>query len=86
MCIPAMTSNHLRLIDACYPPSAVLATPTNEHKPNAQELSRLTYYASNRPGKLTKLGTVLEKRTRADARKGGTGHFKSKACVCDSRV
>jgi len=74
-----MNSNHLRLIDACYPPSAVLASAAGDHRPNAQELSRLTYYASNRPGKLTKLGVVLEKRVRADARKAATGHIKAKA-------
>ncbi|KZW04123.1 hypothetical protein EXIGLDRAFT_828046 [Exidia glandulosa HHB12029] len=81
-CMPAsMTSNHVRLIDACYPPSAVLASAAADFRPNAQELSRLTYYASNRPGKLTKLGVVLEKRTRQDARKAATGHVKSKASL-----
>ncbi|EJD53693.1 hypothetical protein AURDEDRAFT_180118 [Auricularia subglabra TFB-10046 SS5] len=76
-----MTSNHVRLIDACYPASAVLASAGTDFRPNAQELSRLTYYASNRPGKLTKLGVVLEKRTRQDARKAATGHVKSKASL-----
>lgn len=79
--MPVMTSNHVRLIDACYPSSAVLASAGTDFRPNAQELSRLTYYASNRPGKLTKLGVVLEKRTRLDARRAAVGHIKSKACV-----
>lgn len=78
-----MTSNHVRLIDACYPSSAVLASAStgSDIRPNGQELSRLTYYASNRPGKLTKLGTVLEKRTRQDARKAALGYLKSKATL-----
>lgn len=74
-----LSPQHVQLVAACYPPSAALLTAGPEYKPNAQELSRLTYYASNRPGKIAKLGSELEKRALGDARKASSGNMKSRA-------
>ncbi|KAF8505667.1 hypothetical protein F5888DRAFT_1650886 [Russula emetica] len=61
--------DHVRLIAACYPPSASLLTSGPHYHPNAQELSRLTYYAANKPGKIQKLSGELQKRIKLEARK-----------------
>ncbi|KAF8681098.1 cellular morphogenesis-related protein [Rhizoctonia solani] len=45
-CIPSKP-NHLKLVLACYPSNPLAAAP--EFKPNAQELSKLSYYATNQP-------------------------------------
>lgn len=71
------TPNHLRLIASCYP-AAPLASAPGFH-PNSQELSRLTYYASNRPGKVNKVAAALEKRTKAETRKARVGNAKARA-------
>ncbi|KAJ7639002.1 hypothetical protein FB45DRAFT_787574 [Roridomyces roridus] len=63
------TPNHVQLLNACYPPTSALLTAGPDYSPNSQELSRLTYYASNHPSKLTKLGSELEKRVKAECRK-----------------
>ena len=76
-----LTSHHVQLVSACYPPPAALLTAAPEYKPNSQELSRLTYYASNRPGKITKLSTEVKKRAISDARKARTGNTKARALV-----
>ncbi|KAI0284326.1 hypothetical protein BGY98DRAFT_948966 [Russula aff. rugulosa BPL654] len=57
--------NHVQLISACYPPSASLLTSGPHYHPNAQELSRLTYYAANKPGKIQKLSGELQKRIKS---------------------
>ncbi|OCB87558.1 hypothetical protein A7U60_g5464 [Sanghuangporus baumii] len=57
-----LAPHHVQLIAACYPPSSALLTSGPEYKPNSQELSRLTYYASNRPGKIAKLGNRVKSR------------------------
>ncbi|KDQ64639.1 hypothetical protein JAAARDRAFT_28278 [Jaapia argillacea MUCL 33604] len=75
------TPNHVQLIQACYPPSAALLTSGPEYKPNAQELSRLTYYASNKVGKLNKLGGELEKRVKADCRRAQAGNIRARASL-----
>ena len=74
-----LTPNHVQLIAACYPPNAALLTSGPEYRPNSQELSRLTYYASNRPGKIAKLGNELEKRALADSRKAKSGNVRARA-------
>ncbi|KAF8341321.1 uncharacterized protein EI90DRAFT_3150476 [Cantharellus anzutake] len=74
-----ITPNHVRLVSSCYPASALAAGP--DFKPNPQELSRLTYYGTNRPGKLTKLGAELEKRAQAHSRRAATGNLKSRAIL-----
>ncbi|QRW15916.1 cellular morphogenesis-like protein [Rhizoctonia solani] len=58
-----------QLVLACYPSNPLAAAP--EFKPNAQELSKLSYYATNRAGKLTKLADVFEKRATDEARRAG---------------
>ncbi|KAF8591435.1 hypothetical protein K439DRAFT_1380352 [Ramaria rubella] len=75
------SANHVRLIQACYPPPSALLTAGSSYGPNPQELSRLTYYASNRPGKLAKLGGELEKRARLEASRARSGNVKAKASL-----
>jgi hypothetical protein len=75
------TPNHVLLVSACYPNSAALLAADADCRPNNQELSRLTYYAANRSGKINKLAAELEKRAVADARKARTGHARARACV-----
>jgi hypothetical protein len=75
-----------RLLNDCYPPSKQLVPVVNDdlkasqdsYKPLPQELSRLTYYASNKPGKLHRLGKELEVRASGEARKASTGNVKSR--------
>ena len=71
------TPNHVSLVAACYPPSSALAGP--EYRPNAQELSKLTYYATNRPGKIHKLGAELEKHARSESAKTLAGNARARA-------
>lgn len=75
------TPNHVQLIAACYPPSAALLNAGPDYRPNAQELSRMTYYASNRPGKINKLSGELERRVRVDCRKAQTGNIRARSYV-----
>ncbi|KAH9899994.1 hypothetical protein C8Q73DRAFT_681619 [Cubamyces lactineus] len=75
------TPNHIQLISACYPPSAALLTSGPEYAPNSQELSRLTYYAANRPEKINKLGSELEKRVKSDCRKAASGNTRARASL-----
>ncbi|KAF9821208.1 hypothetical protein IEO21_00816 [Rhodonia placenta] len=75
------TPNHIHLISTCYPPSSALLTSGPEYLPNSQELSRLTYYASNRPGKINKLANELDKRVRADCRRAQAGNTRSRASL-----
>jgi hypothetical protein len=73
------TPNHVQLITACYPPSASLLTSGPDYRPNAQELSRLTYYAANKPGKINKLSSELEKRIKVECRKAQSNNPRSRA-------
>ncbi|TFK55899.1 hypothetical protein OE88DRAFT_1652415 [Heliocybe sulcata] len=76
------TPNHVQLINACYPQnSAALLNAGPEYRPNSQELSRLTYYAANKPGKITKVGSELEKRVRADCKKAQANNARSRASL-----
>ncbi|KAF8076541.1 hypothetical protein FPV67DRAFT_1558991 [Lyophyllum atratum] len=75
------TPNHVQLLNSCYPPTSSLLTAGPDYSPNTQELSRLTYYASNHPGKLTKLGTELEKRSRTESRKAKAGNIRARASL-----
>ncbi|KZV77180.1 hypothetical protein PENSPDRAFT_178342 [Peniophora sp. CONT] len=70
------TPNHILLIDACYPPPAALNS-----SPNSQELSRLTYYAANKSGKLTKLGSEMEKRIKAESKRAQANNARSRASL-----
>jgi hypothetical protein len=73
--------NHEKLVTACYPPSSALLTSGPDYRPNTHELSRLTYFASNRPGKLNKLGSDLEKRAKVQCKKASAGNTKARAWV-----
>ncbi|KAG1840083.1 hypothetical protein DFJ58DRAFT_858586 [Suillus subalutaceus] len=75
------TPNHVSLIAACYPSSSALASSGPEYRPNAQELSKLTYYAANRPGKINKLGGELEKRVKAGCYKAQYGNVRARASL-----
>lgn len=54
---------HATLIKNCYP-------TTGGTSPRSSELSYLTFYASSRPAKLTKVGTFLQRKVIKDIRKG----------------
>lgn len=71
------TPNHVQLISDCYPPQPSATNPV----PNAQELSRLLYYASNKPGKVSKLAAELDRRAKVEARKAQTGNVRARAYV-----
>ncbi|PVG03451.1 hypothetical protein CPB86DRAFT_779170 [Serendipita vermifera] len=74
--------NHVNLVNACYPSSSVLLASGSTFQPLSQELSRLTYYASNKAdssGKLAKIGIELEKRASAEARKARSGNARGRA-------
>ncbi|KAF8529059.1 hypothetical protein BU17DRAFT_37309 [Hysterangium stoloniferum] len=75
------TPNHVRLIQACYPASSALLTAAPGYNPNSQELSRLTYYGSNHPGKLAKVGHELERRGRLEANRARLGSAKSRSSL-----
>ncbi|KAJ7228514.1 hypothetical protein GGX14DRAFT_413541 [Mycena pura] len=75
------TPNHVQLLNSCYPPASTLLTAGPDYSPNSQELSRLTYYASNHPGKLTKLGSELEKRVKAECKKAQSGNIRTRASL-----
>ncbi|KAM3583073.1 plasma membrane localization protein, variant 2 [Umbelopsis sp. WA50703] len=57
-------TKHAILINNCYP------VKEGEKGPKSSELSYLTFYASSRPAKLTKVGTFLEKKVERDIVKG----------------
>ena len=78
------TPNHVQLIAACYPPSASLLTSGPDYHPNAQELSRLTYYAANKPGKINKLGNELQKRIKFEGRKALSNNPRFRSSVIPS--
>jgi protein EFR3 len=75
------TPNHVQLISDCYPPQAALWNSAPQYRPNAQELSRLVYYATNKAGKITKLSAELEKRVKAECRKAQAGNTRYRAYV-----
>ncbi|KAL1924830.1 uncharacterized protein VTP21DRAFT_4484 [Calcarisporiella thermophila] len=54
---------HAYLINNCYPKAS------NEKGPKPSELSYLTFYASSRPAKLTKVGKYLERKVKRDVAK-----------------
>ncbi|KAJ6598911.1 hypothetical protein DFH09DRAFT_1129548 [Mycena vulgaris] len=75
------TPNHVQLLNSCYPPTSTFLTAGPDYSPNSQELSRLTYYASNHPSKLTKLGSELEKRVKIECRKSQSGNIRTRASL-----
>lgn len=78
LCIPK--ANHRKLVDDCYPPSKTIADTAPEYRPNSNELGRLTYYAQNKPSKLTKVGRLLTAHSLVErAAMSGTGGARAKA-------
>jgi hypothetical protein len=75
------TPNHVKLLNSCYPPTSTLLTAGPDYSPNSHELSRLTYFASNHPGKLTKIGSELDKRLKVECRKAKSGNIRSRASL-----
>ncbi|KAJ7498767.1 hypothetical protein FB451DRAFT_1072574 [Mycena latifolia] len=75
------TPNHVQLLNSCYPPTSTFLTAGPDYSPNSQELSRLTYYASNHPSKLTKLGSELEKRVKVECKKAQSGNIRTRASL-----
>jgi hypothetical protein len=71
------TPNHVQLISECYPSQPSIPTPV----PNPQELSRLLYYASNKPGKVSKLAAELDRRVKLETRKAQAGNIRARAYV-----
>lgn len=57
-------SKHATLIQSCYPGKEGGTTP------RSSELSYLTFYASSRPAKLTKVGSFIQRKINKDIRKG----------------
>ncbi|KAJ7129516.1 hypothetical protein C8R44DRAFT_776974 [Mycena epipterygia] len=75
------TPNHVQLLNSCYPPTSTFLTAGPDYSPNSQELSRLTYYASNHPSKLAKLSGELEKRVKLEAKKAQSGNIRIRASL-----
>lgn len=71
------TPNHVHLISDCYPPQPATINPA----PNPQELSRLLYYAANKPEKVSKLAAELDRRVKLEARKAHAGNLRARAYV-----
>jgi hypothetical protein len=65
-CLPCIGNiKHAALIKNCYPPLKEGRTT-----PRSSELSYLTFYASSKPAKLTKVGSYIQKKVEKDTRKG----------------
>ncbi|KAI8143040.1 hypothetical protein BJV82DRAFT_613248 [Fennellomyces sp. T-0311] len=58
-----LNAKHATLINNCYPEKE------GENGPRSSELSYLTFYASSRPVKLTKVGIFLENKVKRDVAK-----------------
>ncbi|WVR07413.1 hypothetical protein IAU60_004454 [Kwoniella sp. DSM 27419] len=68
-------------LNACYPPPKALATAGPDYRPMSQDLSKLTYFATNKPSKLAKIGEELEKRVTKEATRSTGGYPKSRASL-----
>lgn len=81
-CIPCRTLQpeviHLK---ACYPPPKALLTAGPEYRPLSQDLSKLTYFATNKPSKLAKIGEELEKRVTLESARASSGNHKYRASL-----
>jgi len=58
MSISFFTPTHVNLINACYPSNAALVASGADCQPLSQELSKLTYYASNKAGPRSSLAII----------------------------
>jgi hypothetical protein len=57
-------AKHARLVNQCY------SNKEGQMGPRPAELSYLTFYASSRPAKLTKVGAYLYNKVHYDIKKG----------------
>lgn len=76
-----------RLLRDCYPPKKqLIPAPSlssgvpdmDSYKPSSQELSKMTYYATNKRGKLNVLARELDERVRKEVRDAGNGYTRSR--------
>ncbi|KAJ9108922.1 hypothetical protein QFC21_000243 [Naganishia friedmannii] len=88
----APLSEETRLLADCYPPKKQLPSSTSFNpalpssgidtvKPLSQELSRLTYYAANKPGKLRAIGEELDGRVAKHTRAAKSGNGKERVML-----
>ncbi|WWC71678.1 uncharacterized protein I206_105636 [Kwoniella pini CBS 10737] len=81
-CIPCTTLQpEVSHLNACYPPSKALSTSGPEYRPLSQDLSKLTYFATNKPSKLAKIGEELEKRIAKESTRSTGGYPKYRASL-----
>lgn len=80
-CLPCCTqlNPEIAALNDCYPTSKDLVKSAPEFMPMSQGVSKLTYYAKNKPSSLAKIGDELEKRILKDARSSTAGYPKSRA-------
>ncbi|GMK59125.1 hypothetical protein CspeluHIS016_0701400 [Cutaneotrichosporon spelunceum] len=70
----------------CYPPSKDLVKSGPEYMPMSQDMSKLTYYAKNKPSSLAQIGDELEKRIVKEAKASTAGYPKGRAALLISLV
>ncbi|ODO06619.1 hypothetical protein I350_03976 [Cryptococcus amylolentus CBS 6273] len=81
-CLPCTNLQpEVQHLNACYPPSKALLTAGPEFRPLAQDLSKLTYFATNKPSKLAKIGEELEKRVIKESQRSSQGYPKYRASL-----
>ncbi|OXG16946.1 protein EFR3 [Cryptococcus neoformans Tu401-1] len=81
-CFPCRTLQpEVAHLKACYPPSKALLTAGPEYRPLSQDLSKLTYFATNKPSKLAKIGEELEKRVAQESTRASSGNHKYRASL-----
>ncbi|OCF37807.1 protein EFR3 [Kwoniella heveanensis BCC8398] len=81
-CIPCTNLQpEVAHLNACYPPSKALLTAGPDYRPLSQDLSKLTYFATNKPSKLAKIGEELEKRVNKEAARSTGGYPKYRASL-----
>ncbi|WRT68287.1 uncharacterized protein IL334_005263 [Kwoniella shivajii] len=81
-CFPCTTLQpEVSHLNACYPPSKALITSGPEYRPLSQDLSKLLYFATNKPSKLANIGEELEKRINKESIKSTGGYPKYRASL-----
>ncbi|WVQ99870.1 hypothetical protein IAU59_007013 [Kwoniella sp. CBS 9459] len=81
-CIPCTNLQpEVANLNACYPPSKALLTAGPDYRPLSQDLSKLTYFATNKPSKLAKIGEELETRVNKEATRSTGGYPKYRASL-----
>ncbi|KAK4684800.1 protein EFR3, partial [Tremellales sp. Uapishka_1] len=81
-CFPCQSLQpEVALLNACYPPSKQLLSTAPDYRPLSQDLSKLTYYATNKPSKIAKIGEELEKRVHKEAMRSTGGYPKYRASL-----